>query len=202
MLIILEMQAILDTRNHLKHKDMKSYYVFIRNYGHMCPGSFVYYVSVGTSEREQTKLALLTEYCRDCGFYLKLRDAQTLLALNMAKKPFCHGELTFKNPFVMASVSVSELYNMIIDDSLDLYEANYHSTPAAIQMNHYDDPRWVISYNRKKCNTACQPHKRKNLSDRVQYDSRFVAVAISIILVVLCAHTLFKSVCINCFGAI
>lgn len=181
---------------------MKSYYVFIRNFGQMHPGSFVYYVTVGRSDREIIKLSLVQEYCRDCGFYFHIRNTQSLLAITQAKAQFGSGLMTCKNPFKVAQVTISDLYSMLIDDTLDIFEANFVSSPAAIRMNHYDDPKWIISFNRKQCNTTCQPHRRKNLSHSEQDDRRFVAIAVSIILVAMCAHTVFKQVCLNLFGAI
>ena len=168
----------------------------------MHPGSFVYYVTVGRSDREIIKLSLVEEYCRDCGFYFHIRNTQSLLAITQAKAQFCSGLVTCKNPFKVAQVTISDLYSMLVDDTLDLFEANFVSSPAAIRMNESENPRWIQSYNRKQCNTSCQPHSRKNLSNSEQDDRRFVAIAVSIILVALCAHTVFKQVCLNLFGAI
>lgn len=181
---------------------MKSYYCFIRDLGNMQVGSFVYHVAVGTSDRDQTKLALVREYAKDCGFYFHIRSEQTRIALENARRRFVNGYESWREPFNHAKVSISELYKMIIDDSFSFYESSYVSTPAQIRYSHQLDPLFIQSQNNLQCITKCLTSRRKNLSQRLKADTSLVACYFCFILILFAIHGCIRTMCLNWFGAI
>lgn len=143
---------------------MKSNYCFIRNFGAMRPGSFVYRVRVGTSQREQTRLALVQEFCKDNCIYFHKWSEQVDSALCQAKAPWRRSGNALASPFIHASLSIFQLYDMIIDDSFDTYERNHKESKFAIWLNHHTDPDYIILQNNLQCITKCPTLKRQNLS--------------------------------------
>lgn len=143
---------------------MKSYYCFVQNFGKLLPGSFVYHVSVGVSQREQTKLSLVENYCRDCGIYFKKWSALVDDAIELAGQPFKACKGYSGKPFIHTYVSITELYEMIIDDSFTTYERNYVPSQSELWCSFRNLPTFIAQMNHKKCITSCQPHRRKYLS--------------------------------------
>ena len=50
---------------------MVHYWYFFRELNRPSVESVVYYIKVGESSRQQTKFALVREFCRDCGLYFE-----------------------------------------------------------------------------------------------------------------------------------
>lgn len=130
----------------------------------MVPGSFVYHVMVGTSQRELVKLSLVTEYCKDTGLYFKKWSCLVDSALELAAKPYKKDGCALATPFRTASITISDLYRMIIDDSFHDFEANYTETAFGLWRNFRNDPDYIQHFNASVCNTIALPPRRKNLS--------------------------------------
>lgn len=143
---------------------MKSYFCFIRETGLPRPDSFVYHVGVGSSDRDQVKLALVQEYAKDCGLYFKKWSSQVDTSLDFARSKFKPLKGRWSRPFLHARISIAQLYQMIIDDSFVEYEANvknnlwpvYH--PTIMMRNASSNQSTQVS------NTVCQASKGQNLS--------------------------------------
>lgn len=103
---------------------MKSKYCFIRQTGELVPGTVIYQVWVGSYLREFTKLALVQEYCRDCGLYFEKWSGEVDSHIDQAKARFRADANPIRSPFRSASVTVDKLYAMIIDDSFAKFEDN------------------------------------------------------------------------------
>lgn len=143
---------------------MKSYYCFIREFGSMKPGSFVYHVAVGTSWREQAKLDLVRHYAEDTCSYFKLWSAQVDSGLLNAEKQFRSCGCFTTSPFRHARISITELFKMIIDDSFDQFEANLPATQFEIWLSFHDNPDFLQRYHHNHVLQNALPHRRKNLS--------------------------------------
>ena len=181
---------------------MKSNYCFIRNYGQLKAGSFIYRVSVGTSDREQIKFALVREFCNQVGCYFKKWSSQVDTSLQLAKTPWLKDKPTLATPFFHPSVTISELYDMIIDDSFDLFESNYKPSSFHFWRNLRNSPTYIQLMNKKSSITACQPHQRKNLSYG-RFDFRQFMVAGSVVCGILyVAVAMFTQMVLKLFGAL
>lgn len=109
---------------------MKSYYYFVRDLSHFQAESVVYKVAVGSSDREQAKHALLKEYARDCGFYYQIVSDTSDKAIGMLAEGVFHKGAASRILIRIASVSVSQLYRMAIEDSFAKFEARMTFQPA------------------------------------------------------------------------
>lgn len=181
---------------------MKSYYCFIRNYGRMCPGSFIYHVAVGSSDRDQIKLALVREFSNHVGCYFKKWDAQVDASVQMAQEPWLKGQPALATPFFHPSLTISELYAMILHDRFDIFESNYVPSSFHFWRNLRLSPTYITQMNKKSSNTRCQPHQRQNLSYG-KFDYRQFMVMGSVVVGILyVALAMFTQFVLNMFGAL
>lgn len=164
---------------------MKSYFCFIREFGSLKPGSFVYHVSVGTSWREQAKLRLIEEFSKDTCAYFKRWSREVDSSLENAAKPFKAGRCFTSSPFRHPHVSVSQLYQMIIDDSFTSYEANYQSTPFEIWLSFHDHPDFLLKSHHKQVLQNALPYRRKNLSLGRLTDAKRAVLAVGGIILLM-----------------
>lgn len=173
---------------------MKSKFCFIRDFGRMRPNSFVYVVWVGESDREQTKLALVQEYCKDCSIYFKKWSSLVDSALNEASKQFQVNGNVLAKPFRSESISIHDLYRLIVDDSFDSFEANHVETPFGIWMAFRNDPKYIQSRNQSNVLQDAPPHKRQNLSRRKLTDGKRAALAVAGVISLLILDVIMSNV--------
>ena len=181
---------------------MKSYYCFIRNFGHMKAGNFVYHVAVGTNQTDQTRLALVQEYCKDCGIYFKKWCTQVDEAIDHAAAQFKPVGLFRGSPFIHPHITIQELYSMILDDSFAAYERNYVPTRSELWCSFRNLPTFIQSLNLHHCDTPCQPHGRKYLSRRKLTFREFMVVGQLVAAIFYMALYVFTKFCLETFGAI
>lgn len=167
---------------------MKSNYCFIRNFGRMRPGSYVYHVKVGTSDREQIKFALVQNYCKDVGIYFKKWSYEVDNALHLAEKAWPSKWGLPISPFQHVSISIYELYKLIIEDGFDSFESKPHATPALSFYYRQFDPMGLISRLSVASNTLCPPPYRKNLSRWEQDNLSKFLVRLMLILGIVVLH--------------
>lgn len=172
---------------------MKSKYCFLRDVGHLVPGSFVYVVWVGSSLREFAKRKLVEEFCRDNGIYFEKWDDQVNSFLDEKAQRFRDNGNVFCSCFAFVSVTISELYSMIIDDSFDAFEAKQVATPFEVWMRCHDVPEYVARMNHTKVIQHASPSRSKNLSlkqkgELVQAVACMVGVLILFMLDVIVSH--------------
>lgn len=103
---------------------MKKIYVFVHVAGKFSPKDVVYHVHVGESVRDGAQLALIREYCQDCGFYLKERGRDSdIMTDNLAKGVFPDAMIP-RLHLRFVSISVAECYRRIIDNDWSDIEAS------------------------------------------------------------------------------
>lgn len=154
---------------------MKSKFCFIRNFGLMRPGSFVYHVAVGTSEREQVKFALVREFCEDTGVFFRKWSDDVDKALSFAAAGWTSEVHLSYSPFRHVQVNIETLYQLIIDDTFEVFESKAPATKSELWLFHNLDPLRIISKPSPVSNTKCLPQKRKNLSlDRLTDGGKFL----------------------------
>lgn len=185
---------------------MKSKFCFIRKPQGLHPGDFVYHVYVGSSGRELTKLALIREFCKDCGLYLKKWSADVDTTLSLAAQSWRSKDATLTRPFKSCRVNVHELYELIINDSFDAYEANHIDSHFSIWLSHHENPVFVAAENKKNLKQSCSnPHsevllrahlpRRKNLSYGELTPSIQVACYFGFILLMFMVEGWLERVC-------
>ena len=181
---------------------MKSKYCFIRHPEGLRPGDFVYHLYVGTSWREQAKFALIREYCKDCGLYLRRWSDDVDRCLELAAKSWRSKASTIPHPFRHAEVTVTELYMMIVEDSFEKFESTMPASKFEIYLSHHSTIEFVSCANKSNVSQNADLPRRKYLSPN-QQDSRVsLAIASGFILLIFMLHGLFEQVCIQFFGAI
>lgn len=143
---------------------MKSKFYFVRHSGGLNVGETIYHVWVGTSLREKAKQKLVEIFCRenDLPFVPWSLAVDSLIEQQMAKYKAdgCKG----RYPYRTASITISKLYQLIIEDSFERFEADNLPSKFEIYINHYNDPEYVARENKKNRDTTCLPHHALNLS--------------------------------------
>lgn len=151
---------------------MKSGYYFVRHSGGLFVGITIYRVWVGSSLTDGAKKKLVEHFCRENDLpFVKWSQAVDSLICQFKDKFKVDG-CALASPYRTASISISKLYRLIIDDGFNKFEAENYSTPFEIYLNHRNDPDFMARENRKNRDTSCQPHHAINLS---QQNTRRVA---------------------------
>ena len=164
---------------------MKHKYCLIRLDGDRSITPFVYVVWVGSSLRESMSLALVEEFCKDCGWYFKQWSATVDSALDLRfKKIRLDGNATAK-PYQMIQLSIQQCYQTIIDDSFATLEANYTMSQFELWQRFRNTIQYHTAMNHKLRTTPCPPSKRKYLSRRSRHQSVNVALNLMAILLLL-----------------
>lgn len=182
--------------NHLKLKDMKRKYCLIRNFGRMRPGHFIYTIYVGRSDREQVLLAVIQEYCKDVGYYFKLWSPEVDSAISLAEKPFVESGCPFKSPFIRASLSVKDLYEKIVDGSIESFEDKFAESQFSLWMQFSQSTDYCQSFNNKKSNTECPPYRRKNLSRKMRTCDEIIILASLAYFAIVVAAKFIEDICL------
>lgn len=142
---------------------MKKNYLFARNLGRFSREDVLYIVSVGSSQREQVKFDLVQEYCKDCGIYFQpVSDRTDTVIRNLASSLFS-GCLWPSLMVRKATVSITQLYDMIIDDSFIAFEMSHHPQRHFFHLMHHIDPHFLHHFPISKSNTLLPTQRRKNL---------------------------------------
>lgn len=160
---------------------MKKIYVFVHVVGKFSPNDVVYHVHVGESERDCAQLALIKEFCRDCGFYLKERGRDTdIMTDNLAKSVFPDA-LIPRLHLRFVSISVSECYRRIIDDEWsDIETSNVRSKSYFHILSRTSDNIYSPSIRPKAIKRPAF-RTRKNLSPMLEEELTRVALSFAII---------------------
>lgn len=151
-------------RHHLIRLDMKRKYCLIRREGDLTIESFVYVVWVGSSLHESTRLALVEEFCKDCGWYFKqwCPDVDRMLE---HRARYSRVDGTRCAPaYQMIAIGIEKCYQTIVDDSWRALEASRVMTPQETFMRFRHDPSFLRRFNRQKRSTTCPPYRSKYLS--------------------------------------
>ena len=169
-------------RNYLKHTNMKRKYLFVRTMNHFSVNDVVYHVWVGNSQRELTQLALVQCYCKDCGLFMQPWSDRTAKSVQNLANGLFPG--TSASIFLLkrADVTISELYEMILDDSFTAYEKRLARPKGWQTILTLFDPSFQRLQTQSNCNTSCLPLIRKYLSDGMEDNLFKTAIAFCLIL--------------------
>lgn len=169
-------------RNYLKHTNMKRKYLFVRQVNHFTMDDVLYHVRVGSSQRELTQLSLVQNYCKDCGLFMQPWSDTTAKSVQNLANGLFPG--TSASIFLLkrADVTISELYQMILDDSFTAYEKKLARPKGWQTILTLFDPSLQRYQTQSKCNTSCLPLIRKYLSDGMKDDFTRATIAFCLIL--------------------
>ena len=165
---------------------MKRKYCLIRNDGDLSPSRFIFVVWVGSSLRESTMLALVEEFCKDCGWYFKRWSPIVDSAIEKRwRLSRADGNRT-SPPYQMISIGIEKCYRTIIDDSWLQLEASFAMSKQETFIRFRHNPTFLLRFHRCHCNTPCSPSKRKYLSHEMEsVISGLVAPAMAIVFLII-----------------
>lgn len=143
---------------------MKRHYWFVRQMHQFGVDDVVYKVSVGSSMREHAKLELVKQYCKDCGMFFSLVDDDSDKAIELLANSLFPNSSFSMLYLRRANVSISQLYDMIVDDSFKVYEDALTFTHAHALLLSILSPTSYYNQAHNQCNTTCQPYQRHYLS--------------------------------------
>ena len=169
-------------RNYLILSNMKRKYLFVRQVNHFTMDDVVYHVWVGNSQRELTQLSLVQCYCKDCGFFMQPWSDRTAKSVQYLANGLFPGTSASLFLLKRANVTISELYQMILDDSFTAYEKKLARPKGWSTILYLFDPSLQRFQTQSKCNTLCLPLIRKYLSDGMEDNLFKTAIAFCLIL--------------------
>ena len=145
---------------------MKSGYYFVRHSGGLFVGVTIYRVWVGSSLKDGAKKKLVELFCKENDLPFVKWSPEVNSLISQFRDKFKVDGCALASPYRTASISISQLYRLIVDDGFLKFEAENYSTPFEIYLNHRNDPDFVARENRKNRNTSCQPPHAINLSQQ------------------------------------
>ena len=162
---------------------MKRYYYFVRNLNGFCSNDVVYKVAVGTSMREHAKMVLVSEFARDCGMYFQQVSDVSDRAISSLANSLFKGTSFALMYLRRANVSISDLYQMIVDDSFVTFEKNLTEPTTKFQLLSLLSPSFFFINQPSSCITKCQPSRSKYLSHAKGSENTHVLISVCLILV-------------------
>lgn len=143
---------------------MKSKYCFIRNLTNLDVGSFIYQVWVGSSLRELTLLSRVEELSKGKGFYLRQWSCLVDSQLEIISDRFVKCGYAITCPFRYVSVSLTQLTEILREDSFESFESSIEITAAEKWYRYHHDIEFIKSQNRISVLQNAYPRRRKYLS--------------------------------------
>lgn len=142
----------------------------------------VYKVSVGTSRRDQAKFELVRLYAADCGCYFHQVSDITDKALdNLANGLFLGSEYS-RLYLRTTQVTISELYDLIVDDSFKEFEQNLYFSRAWFHVLSILNPNFKSLKQHPQSSNTCCPIKRKYLSYGIKGELVDTVIKVGLIL--------------------
>ena len=162
---------------------MKRYYYFVRNLNGFGSDDVVYKVAVGSSMREHAKMVLVSEFARDCGMYFQPVSDVSDRAISSLANSLFKGTSFALMYLRRANVSISDLYQMIVDDSFVTFERNLTEPTTKFRLLSLLSPSFFFINQPSKCITSCQPSRSKYLSPAEGSENTRVLIGVCLILV-------------------
>lgn len=162
---------------------MKRYYYFVRNLNGFGSDDVVYKVAVGSSMREHAKMVLVSEFARDCGMYFQPLSDVSDRAINSLANSLFKGTSFALMYLRRANISISDLYQMIVDDSFIAFEKNLAEPTTKLRLLSILSPSFFFINQPSKCITSCQPSRSKYLSHAKGSENTHVLISVCLILV-------------------
>lgn len=161
---------------------MKRYYYFVRNLNGFGSDDVVYKVAVGSSMREHAKMVLVSEFAKDCGMYFQPVSDISDRAINSLANSLFKGTSFALMYLRRANVSISDLYQMIVDDSFVTFERNLTEPTTKFRLLSLLSPSFFFINQPSKCITSCQPSRSKYLSHAEGSENTHVLISVCLIL--------------------
>lgn len=161
---------------------MKRYYYFVRNLNGFGSDDVVYKVAVGSSMREHAKIILVSEFARDCGMYFQPVSDVSDRAISSLANSLFKGTSFALMYLRRANISISDLYQMIVDDSFTTFEKNLAEPTAKLRLLSLLSPSFFFINQPIKCITTCQPSRSKYLSHAKGSENTLVLISVCLIL--------------------
>lgn len=161
---------------------MKRYYYFVRNLNGFGSDDVVYKVAVGSSMREHAKMILLSEFARDCGMYFQPVSDVSDRAIDSLANSLFKGTSFALMYLRRANVSISDLYQMIVDDSFVTFERDLTEPTTKFRLLSLLSPSFFFINQPSKCITSCQPSRSKYLSSTEGSENTHVLISVCLIL--------------------
>lgn len=172
---------------------MKSYFVFIRRMNGFTRRDVVYSVAVGTSKEEQVKYSLVREFCQDCGLYFKKRSDTTDEAVeNLAKSLFLGSAFPTLH-LRRATISISQLYALIIEDSFNSFEKRIVETKNTYKLITLFDPKTIKIPNFRHTKTPASAPSRKYLKRTERQEFQKAMINFGLILLTFLVASLIQA---------
>lgn len=166
---------------------MVKYYCFFKECERFSPGSLVFKVKVGISQRDQVKRSLLENYAQDCGYYFRPWDDVTHSELILRCGGYSQGSSGVDVLYSTVVISVAGLYKSIIDGTLDYIKPDSVYNRNRFRLLSILCPAFLSSKSSSNCNTSRQPYQRKNLSPQgewVLFNAAFGMLACFILFII------------------
>lgn len=161
---------------------MKHYYYFFKDMQNFNRESVILKVAVGSSFSDGAKYSLVREYCKDCGFYFHKVSRSSDLTVDMLAKKLFPGSLMPRLRLRSDVVSISELYQVILDDSLDLFLSGITAPINLYSFLLKSDSKFFFKAKQAHKKKLPFPSVRKNLKSAWQRESVRVSVCFGLIL--------------------
>ncbi len=161
---------------------MKRYYYFVRNLNGFGSDDVVYKVAVGSSMREHAKMVLVSEFAKDCGMYFQPVSNVSDRAISSLANSLFKGTSFALMYLRRANVSISDLYQMIVDDSFVTFEQNLTEPATKFRLLSLLSPSFFFINQPSKCITSCQPSRSKYLSHAEGSENTHVLISVCLIL--------------------
>lgn len=160
---------------------MKKNYCFIPIVGKLTAESKIFRVSVGISDRDQTKRQLLDLYACDCGFFWRVWDDTTEFEIKCRMSQSPDAKFLFSRGLKVVNVNVAKMYQSVIDGTVDTLD-----NPPFFYTNFFKlqcslSPAFFFTNKSKKKVTPRAYSTRKNLSSRPSSDDHIAAVGFALL---------------------
>lgn len=162
---------------------MKSYYCFVPQVGKLTPESKVFKVAVGISERDQVKLKLVSLYAADTNLFFRIWDSTTDFELDCRFDPMVEGRFLIGRGFKIVSVSISKLYDAIINGYVDSLDFSPNETRNYFRMSSTLSSRFFFKNQASQNKKNVPTHPRKNLSDEQLSDGLRASIGFALLIV-------------------
>lgn len=160
---------------------MKTNYCFIPYVGQLSAESKIYRVSVGISQRDQVKRQLIDCYACDCNLFWRIWDDTTDFEIKCRMSQSPDARFLVGRGLIVVNVSVSQLYDAIINNTLDSL-----SNPPRVNLNFFRlnatlSPRFFFLNQGNKKVLPRAYSTRKNLSQRPSSEDHIAALCFGIL---------------------
>lgn len=162
---------------------MKRKFYFVPRMANFCREDVIFTIFVGSGKRDAVKLALIQEYAADSGMYFKPVSDSSDTAIRNLKEQVFKGIPFFLCPCKSVSLTIGQLYNLIIDGQLDSFCSKIPLPHGYFLFRKKIDPSFYFATKAKRSRRLLLPFPRKNLKQ--MEDAPMVSFLINSALIVV-----------------